>query len=166
MHNCKPVMHFVVLVLTAGLLPFAYGQTPSREQTASGSVTGAYDLQRSIRIERYNVAGTNGPARGETLYYYKCWMCHNQYTQSAPPLKDLYQRPRLLSGEPVNDGTVASQIQTDGPKLPKADRLAFLRAMIGVLDKNQDGKLNDDEVNPAVEMALPFMRGFGQIGFD
>jgi streptogramin lyase/mono/diheme cytochrome c family protein len=131
-------MRFVVLALTVGLLPFAYGQTPSREQTASGSAAGATDLQRSIHIERYNVAATSGPARGETLYYYKCWMCHNQYTKSAPPLKDLFQRPRLLSGEPVNDGAVTNQIKNGSPRMPSfspnlsdadlADLLSYLRS--------------------------------------
>ncbi|MGH9783169.1 MAG: c-type cytochrome, partial [Terriglobia bacterium] len=138
MHSRTSAMLFGVVILTVGLLPFASAQTPARQQAAAGGGAGAYDLQRSIRIERYNVAAPSGAARGEVLYYYKCWMCHNQHTKSAPPLKDLYQRPRLLSGEPVNDTTVANQIKNGSPRMPSfapnlsdtdlADLLSYLRS--------------------------------------
>src|ERR1019366_5233143 len=37
-------------------------------------------LQRSVRINTYKAAAEGGVVRGETLYYYKCWVCHNKYT--------------------------------------------------------------------------------------
>src|SRR5216683_558894 len=76
-------------------------------------------------------------ARGEIIYYYKCWMCHNQYTKGAPYLKDLYQHSTMESGQPVGDDTVAAQIQNGGPGMPAfhttlsdadvADVVAYIR---------------------------------------
>ncbi len=60
----------------------------------------------------------SGAARGENIYFYKCWMCHNKYTASAPYLKDLYKRPNLMLGKPVNDETVTEQIKAGGPGMP------------------------------------------------
>lgn len=75
-------------------------------------------LQWSYRIDRYLLAGDSGAARGEVIYYYKCWMCHNQYTKGAPYLKDLYQHPTLESGEPVDNNAVTAQIKNGGPGMP------------------------------------------------
>src|ERR1700684_4105785 len=50
------------------------------------------DLQRSGPLDTYPLPGESGPARGENIYFYKCWMCHNKYAKTGPNLKDLYQR--------------------------------------------------------------------------
>ena len=71
------------------------------------------DLQRSARIYNYTQVAASGPQRGEVIYFYKCWMCHNKYTKSAPYLSDLFQRPKLVSGQPVNDQTVTDTIKKD-----------------------------------------------------
>jgi mono/diheme cytochrome c family protein len=52
-------------------------------------------------------------------------------------LKELYKRPKLMSGQPVNDETVAAKIRQGGPRMPAyqhtlnakdmADLLAYLR---------------------------------------
>lgn len=95
------------------------------------------DLQRSVRIYNYKMTAESGPQRGEVLYFYKCWMCHNKYTKSAPYLSDLLQRPRLGTGEPVNENTVAEKIRNGGQRMPgfryalsdadMADLLSYLR---------------------------------------
>ena len=82
---------FVVLIaLGLGVAHFAAGQiarpaeaqTPAKpSQAAAGKDNPAYyDLQRSTQIDRYQVVAKSGVGRGENLYYYKCWMCHNQHT--------------------------------------------------------------------------------------
>ena len=76
------------------------------------------DLQRSIRIDNYTEVADSGPRRGENLYFYKCWMCHNQYAQAGPYLKDVYSRATLMSGKPVSDETVRDQIKNGGPGMP------------------------------------------------
>ncbi|OFW35030.1 MAG: hypothetical protein A3J28_17285 [Acidobacteria bacterium RIFCSPLOWO2_12_FULL_60_22] len=100
--------------------------TPQQPQGTSGQNTPTDDLQRSIRIDNYQLVTKNGAARGETLYFYKCWMCHNQYTIEAQfgdkspflHLKDLYQRSKLVSGQPVNDDTVTNQIRNGSGGMP------------------------------------------------
>jgi virginiamycin B lyase len=92
--------------------------TPQQSQPATGNDNLPDDLQRSLRLDAYTLVADSGAARGENIYFYKCWMCHNKYTQSAPYLKDLYKRPNLMLGKPVNDDTVAEQIKAGGPGMP------------------------------------------------
>ena len=104
---------------------------------ASGSGTPRDDLQRSVRIYTYTMTAESGPQRGEVLYFYKCWMCHNKYTKSAPSLSDVLKRPRLVTGEPVSEATVAEKIRNGSPRMPAfryslsdadmADLLSYLR---------------------------------------
>ena len=77
------------------------------------------DLQRSVVIDTYREVADSGIGRGETLYFYKCWMCHNRYTEDrGPSMKGIYSRPRLLSGQPVNDETMAQQINHGSARMP------------------------------------------------
>src|SRR6266550_4035935 len=73
------------------------------------------DLQRSLRLDTYKILADSGAGRGENIYFYKCWMCHNQYTKSAPLLKDLFQRKTLVGGAPVSDDAVMAKIKEGGP---------------------------------------------------
>lgn len=79
-------------------------------------------LQRSMEIYNYQTTAKDGPGRGEELYYYKCWKCHNAYSLEAgtpaPLLKTLFDRPVLISGDPVNDENVAEKIKSGGPGMP------------------------------------------------
>ena len=115
----------------------AVSQTPA----ATNSGSAALNLQRSVAIYNYKTTAESGWRRGEEIYYIKCWMCHNEYTIKAKTgavhLKDLYKRPRLTSGQPVNDQTVAEKIRNGGPAMPvyrhvlsdadMADLLSYLR---------------------------------------
>lgn len=91
---------------------------PKTPKPAAGADVSTDDLQRSLRLDTYKILADSGAARGENIYFYKCWMCHNQYTKSAPLLKDLYQRENLTSGDPVNDDTVSAKIKEGGPLMP------------------------------------------------
>src|ERR1043166_3393060 len=77
-----------------GLLARAQTASSETRETPSKAVP-RDDLQRSVKIYTYTMTAESGPQRGEVLYFYKCWMCHNKYTKSAPPLNNLFQRPRL-----------------------------------------------------------------------
>ena len=99
------------------------------------------NLQRSAEILYFKRFAESGSERGKEIYFYKCWVCHNDYTRAAgttaPTLRDLYKRPRLISGQPVNDQTVAAKIKTGGSNMPGyqytlteqdlADLVSFLR---------------------------------------
>src|ERR1700674_981016 len=76
------------------------------------------DLQRSLKLDTYRIVADSGAGRGETIYFYKCWMCHNQYTKTAPLLKDLYQHKTLAAGGSVSDDTVTSKIKEGGQLMP------------------------------------------------
>ena len=90
-------------------------QQPARAQPAEPAKD--YD-QRSLEIYEFRRAVQSGPARGQEIYYYKCWMCHNELAQGgAPKLGGLFKRPTLVTGEPVNDETVKNQIRNGSPNM-------------------------------------------------
>jgi len=92
---------------------------PNPAKAAGGKdVSMADDLQRSVRLDTYRLVADGGAARGENIYFYKCWMCHNRYAKTGPYLKDLYQRENLMSGDPVSDDAVAAKIKEGGPGMP------------------------------------------------
>jgi len=96
------------------------------------------DYQRSLDIYLYRTTARSGPQRGEELYYYKCWMCHNQFAKTGPQLHDLFKRPKFAtSAYEVNDQTVADKIKMGGPGMPSygtilkdadiADLIAYIK---------------------------------------
>jgi hypothetical protein len=99
---------------------------PARTAATDVVETPVDELQRSNRIDSYFLVAKDGAARGETLYYYKCWTCHNQYTiqaqygDKAPflQLKGLFQRQKLNSGQPVNEESVTTQIKNGSGGMP------------------------------------------------
>src|SRR5262245_27895126 len=74
--------------------------------------------QRSLEIYEFRKAARSGPERGREIYYYKCWFCHNEFVKDIPQLTGLYQKPNLLSGQPVNDATVKDKLRDGGPAMP------------------------------------------------
>ena len=111
-----------------------------RRAAATAAGARSNDLQRSVEVFGYNAAAKSGATRGEVIYYYKCWNCHNDYTRAAgspaPTLKGVFSRTTLVTGDPVNDENVAKQIRNGSPQMPSfgttlkdadiADLLAYL----------------------------------------
>ena len=92
---------------------------PKSPKAAAGKdISSTDDLQRSARLDTYRILADSGASRGENIYFYKCWMCHNRYAKTGPYLKDLYQRDTLTSGDPVTDETVTAKIKEGGPGMP------------------------------------------------
>jgi streptogramin lyase/mono/diheme cytochrome c family protein len=100
-------------------------------------------LQRSDAIYNFRTTADSGPSRGEEIYYFKCWYCHNSYTVAlgtgAVSLKGLYSRGKLATtGEAVSDQTVAEKIRNGSRRMPAyrsalgdrdmADLLNYLRS--------------------------------------
>lgn len=122
-----PGMGFVVGVILAGGLwagwqAFAQTSNPPRSGPAASSSAGLAS-QRSVAIYNFKATADSGPLRGEEIYYFKCWICHNQYTikagTGAVPLKDLFKRDRLAStGQPVNNETVTEKIKNGSQRMP------------------------------------------------
>jgi streptogramin lyase/mono/diheme cytochrome c family protein len=120
----------------------AHAQVPSAQTPKPAAVAASNDLQRAVEVYGYDVAAKSGATRGEVIYYYKCWNCHNDYTRAAgspaPTLRDIFKRTTLVTGDPVNDDTVAKQIRNGSAQMPSfgtalkdadiADLLAYLHA--------------------------------------
>src|ERR1700674_716962 len=134
------VFAFGIIFYGTGLaIRGAHAQVPAAQAHTPQSVT-SNDLQRSVEVYGYNAAAASGATRGEVIYYYKCWNCHNDYTRAAgspaPALKDIFKRTMLVTGDPVSDATVAKQIRNGSPQMPAfgtalkdadiADLLAYL----------------------------------------
>jgi mono/diheme cytochrome c family protein len=80
-------------------------QAPSDKQVVEDT------YQRSADHYAFTATAKSGPQRGEELYYYKCWFCHNQFAKRAP-YRDILKRPN------VTDQTVAETIRKGGPGMP------------------------------------------------
>ena len=114
-----------VVALTGFLVGWqALAQSSSSQGsgTVSSSASGLA-LERSVAIYNFKTTAESGPLRGEEIYYYKCWICHNQLTiragTGAIPLKGLFERDRLVTtGQPVNDQTVADKIRNGSDRMP------------------------------------------------
>ena len=99
------MMAAAVIVLTAGFT----GRQACAQQ-------GAKDYnQRSLEIYEFRKAARSGTERGQEIFYYKCWFCHNEFVSDVPHIRGLYQKASLLSGQPVNDETVKDKIRNGGP---------------------------------------------------
>jgi len=125
------------VALFAGLRTSQEAQAQSAASSATAPSGGALAYQRSFAIYNLKTTAESGPARGQEIYYFKCYMCHNELAKAGPRLRDLYQRPRLLTGQPVNDQTVAEKIREGGARMPAyryaltdtdmADLLSYIR---------------------------------------
>ena len=154
----------ILVLLTLGVV--FCGAGPAGNWATAQAQTGPIDdLQRSVQQYRYQLSAPSGAKRGEEIYFFKCWICHNQYTVKAgtpaPLLKDLYQRSRMMSGEPVNDETVAKKIRTGGPLMPAYGSTLNDQDIADLLSYIRDGKCCfEGELLPA----NPWYRATAQSG--
>jgi mono/diheme cytochrome c family protein len=102
----------------------AFAQSASQSPAAEAKQTPIDEYDRTAQVWYYQRMGKSGWERGQEIYYMKCWICHNDYTRkavpatAAPTLRDLYKRPRLIYGQPVNDQTVTAQIRKGSAGMP------------------------------------------------
>ena len=144
--NLKNTILYIAVIFAAcggGLLQDAAAQGNTASGGAKSDAGSApMKLQRSVAIYNFKTTAESGPLRGQEIYFYKCWMCHNTYTvkggTGAVPLKDIFKRPKLVTtGQPVSDATVTEKIKNGSAKMPAyrstlsdtdiADLLSYLR---------------------------------------
>src|ERR1700746_1113426 len=117
-----PTLRVIVVMFVIAIGLFLASVTPhaAPKTAAEGADTPAVtdDLQRSLQLDNYTVVAESGAGRGEVIYFYKCLMCHNKYARGGPYLQDLYQRQKLVSGQPVTDDNVTAKIKAGGPGMP------------------------------------------------
>jgi mono/diheme cytochrome c family protein len=115
-----------VLALATAVFALLFVGNASRSQAAGDpqpkpaapKVIHTDDYQRSARLDTYRVIADSGAGRGENIYFYKCWMCHNQYAKTGPYLKELFKHSQLMSGDPVTSENVFAKIKEGGAGMP------------------------------------------------
>src|SRR5213593_4949665 len=75
------------IVMTAASAALLLAATLTGQQGATKD-----PYQRSAEIYQMKTSALEGPQRGEEIYYYKCWYCHNHYAKTGPLLKDVSKR--------------------------------------------------------------------------
>jgi streptogramin lyase/cytochrome c5 len=100
----------------------AQGQRAPAQDGAAQQPATPDPYQRSFEIWSLKATATSGPQRGEEIYYYKCWFCHNQYDRTGPQLKDIFTRDKLVTGQPVSDQTIKDKILNGTPGVMPAYR--------------------------------------------
>ena len=124
--TCCGIIPLLVISL-AGLTSVQAAEISSIPRTADGNPN--FELasedgplvdrfQRTYEVLQNNEVATSGAARGETLYFYKCWMCHQEVASQGdlsglvgPPLHDLAERS-------VSEQAVAAKIRNGGSRMP------------------------------------------------
>ena len=117
------ILTSVSLVLALFVVAIAHYDTASaaaapRKAAAGKDVSSNDDFQRSARADSYTLLANSGAARGENIYFYKCWMCHNKYAKGGPYLKDLFKQENLVNGEPVSAESVTQFIKEGAAGMP------------------------------------------------
>jgi len=133
--------------------------SPPRTPADSPKVIHTDDLQRSARADTYHVIADSGAGRGENIYFYKCWMCHNQYAKTGPYLKELFKHTELMSGDPVTDENVTAKIKEGGPGMPSFRTSLSDSDIADLLTYIKEGKCCVEGENPA---ANPWYRAASQ----
>jgi mono/diheme cytochrome c family protein len=110
------VMMLLTVVSSIDHLALAQSASSLQQGVATEPRPPAKDpYQRSLQVYEFRKAAQSGPDRGQEIFYYKCWFCHNEFTKDIPKLTGLYQHAALMSGEPVTDDTVKEKIRNGGP---------------------------------------------------
>jgi cytochrome c2 len=139
--NVSGIVLGVALVASGwALSPIGPSVWAQNASPPSGSDTPAQkdDYQRSTDIFLYRTTARSGAQRGEELYYYKCWICHNQFAKTGPQLHDLFKRPKFSSSAyDVTEANVSDKIKMGGPGMPSfgttlkdadiADLIAYIK---------------------------------------
>ncbi len=153
-HSRKDVGSRAILApLAIAMVLFVAGAMTGSRPAQAAEKDATDDLQRSLRLDNYRIIADSGAGRGENIYFFKCWMCHNQYTKTGPLLKDLYQRKTLVTGAAVSDDSVTAKIKEGSPVMP-AFKFSLSDADIAdLLAYFHSGKCCADGENPPMNPA-------------
>lgn len=102
----------IILSAALGLIGRVYAQG------ASSTISSFNDLQLTYQVDRYTELADRGEARGETLFFYKCFVCHNHYAKGGPPLANLFRHAGSASGAIVDEQTVTALIKNGTATMP------------------------------------------------
>ena len=149
----RAILTILAIGISLSLAGFGAGlaraQSASQQPpAASAKVMHTDDLQRSYRLDHYKLLADSGASRGENIYFFKCWMCHNKYAKTGPSLKTLYKHETLMSGDPVTDQNVIAKIREGGPGMPSFGTTLSEADMQDVATYIREGKCCVEGENP------------------
>src|SRR5437773_6446639 len=106
-------------VLMCALFGVGLAQLASQQASHNGPANDVVDrFQRTHEVLQNNEVATSGVGRGETIYFYKCWMCHNNGARNGdtsglvgPSLKNVATRLKA-------DEALTAKIGAGGPRMP------------------------------------------------
>src|SRR5262245_47161670 len=117
--NLKQCRSFIATtVLVTGVSGLGLAHLSSEEPWGSGKANAIVDqYQRSYEVLHHNEVAKNGPERGLTIYFHKCWTCHTETARAGdesglvgPALNDVARR--------MTDAALATKIKNGGPRMP------------------------------------------------
>jgi streptogramin lyase/mono/diheme cytochrome c family protein len=129
--------------LTFGLFGIGLAHVSSQETRGGAVSTNANASivdphQRTYEVLANNEVASSGIARGETIYFYKCWMCHNNGARNGD--KSGLVGPSLVNvgARLKTDDALTGKIAAGGARMPAfrhtltttdmADLLAYLKS--------------------------------------
>src|SRR5262245_9705014 len=75
-------------------------------------------FQRTNEVLGNNELAASGVARGETIYFYKCWMCHNEGARHGDESGLVGPSLKNVAGRLKTDEALAAKIRSGGPRMP------------------------------------------------
>jgi streptogramin lyase/mono/diheme cytochrome c family protein len=116
---CAAVTMAMSVAFGAGLARLSSQEATSGAPPARPGSSASVDAhQRTYEVLGNNEVASSGAARGEVIYFYKCWMCHNNGARNGdksglvgPSLANI--SARLKTGE-----ALAAKIAAGGPRMP------------------------------------------------
>jgi len=107
-------------------------------------------FQRTHAVLGNNELATSGPARGETIYFYKCWMCHNTGARQGDESGLVGPSLQNVAGRLKTDEALAAKIRAGGPRMPAfrhtfsdadvADLISYLKSATCCYETDQAPK--------------------------
>ena len=106
-------------VLMCALFGVGLAQLASQQAPRGGSPSHVVDrFQRTHEVLGNNELATGGVARGQTIYFYKCWMCHNNEARKGDASGLVGPSLKNVAGRMKTDEALAAKIRTGGPRMP------------------------------------------------
>jgi mono/diheme cytochrome c family protein len=75
-------------------------------------------FQRTHEVLANNEVAASGAARGETIYFYKCWMCHNEEARKGDASGLVGPSLANAAARLKTDEALTAKIGSGGPRMP------------------------------------------------
>ena len=134
-----------VTMLTSGLLGAGLARVSTQETHPAGAASTDTTIvdryQRTFEVLGNNEVAPSGAARGQTIYFYKCWMCHNNGARNGD--KSGLVGPSLanVAARLKTDEALAAKINMGGARMP-----AFRHTFTGCRHGRPDGLPEESRV--------------------